>query len=141
MQKILVIGQAPAAKKQKFPYDTTMLYYWLAECGIDMVDAQEMFIFDAIYDKFPGWNEVGGHNKPTKEQMDQYWPILESKIQGVDKVWLLGNVAEEYFNSKPKTWSCNLLVLKTIHPSKRNIDIYNRTRDELINKIKNFLYE
>lgn len=139
MKKILVIGQAPPAKKQKFPYDTTMLYYWLAECGIDMVDAQEIFEWEAIYDKFPGWNEVGGHNQPTKEQMDEHWPILEAKIQGVDRVWLLGNVAENYFNSKPRTWSCNLEVLKTIHPSMRNFSIYMRTKKELINKIKEFL--
>lgn len=139
MKKILVIGQAPPAKVQKFPYDTTMLYYWLAECGIDMIDAQEMFEWEAIYDKFPGWNEVGGHNQPTKEQMAEHWPVLEEKIQGVDKVWLLGNVAETYFNSKPKTWSCNLEVIKTMHPSMRNFGYYMRTKKELIDKIKNFL--
>lgn len=139
MNKILIIGQAPAAVVQKVPYDTTMLYDWLEEVDITKNQAQEMFIFDAVYNKFPG-RGVNGHNKPTEAQMNEYWPVLELKIQAADKVWLVGNVAQEWFHSKDKTWSCNLKVLETMHPSKFNLTRYREQKEDFIKKLKQFIY-
>jgi len=51
--KTLIIGQAPANQKQTYPYDTTQLYDWLNEIGISKEEAQNLFTFDAVYDKFP----------------------------------------------------------------------------------------
>ena len=136
--KILVIGQAPPDVKQAVPYDTTMFYDWLGEIGIDKDTAQKMFIFDSVGTFFPGRSK-GGHNKPSQEDMDSHWPELETKIQGVDKVWILGNVAYDYFSSKEKTWSCNLEVIKTIHPSRRNFSIYKDNKDAILDHIKEFL--
>lgn len=118
--KILVIGQAPPYVNQTVPYDTTLLYTMLEWVGITKESAQDIFEFDAIYNKFPGFDSSGGHLKPSKEQMDLYWEELEVKIQGSNKVLVLGNIAKEYLDSKPKTWSCNLEFVYLIHPSKRN---------------------
>jgi uracil-DNA glycosylase len=138
---ILVIGQAPTSTPQEYPYSTTMLYDWLAQCGITIEQAQKMFEFEAVYNKFPGHNEDGkGHKKPTKEQMDQHWTeTLEEKVQIADKVILLGKVAQEYFYSKPKTWSCNLDILELIHPSRLNYNLYLKNKKEIDKKLKEFL--
>jgi uracil-DNA glycosylase len=137
MNKTLIIGQAPPAVKQGVPYDTTMLYDWLNEIGVSKDEAQELFEFDAVYDKFPGFDSVGGHKKPSREQMDEYWDrALEMKVILADKVILLGNVAKEYFYSKPKSYSCNLEVFEMIHPSKRNSYLYNKDKDKVLNVLR-----
>lgn len=135
MNKILVIGQAPPAVKQTIPYDTTMLYDWLKEVNVNKETALEIFTFDAVYDKFPGFNSKGGHNIPSIEQMEDYWEReLKSKVINHDKIWIVGNVAFEFLNSKPELKGKT--VIKTIHPSKRNIDIYNKNKESILNKIK-----
>lgn len=118
--KILIIGQAPPAVKQSVPYDTTMLYDMFSWVGISKDLAQKMFEFEAVYNEFPGHGS-SGHLKPIKEQMDKHWnETLEEKVQMANTVILLGNVARDYFYSKPKTYSCNLGVFELIHPSYRN---------------------
>jgi hypothetical protein len=137
--KILLIGQAPPAAKQRVPYDTTLLYEILSWVGISKEKAQEMFEFEAVSDKFPGFLEKG-HKTPSQEDMDKHWSsTLESKVQAADKVWLLGNVARDYFYSKPKTWSCNLEILETLHPSKLNYSRIHAQKEQLITKIESFL--
>lgn len=140
MRRILVIGQAPPAVKQKVPYDTTMLYDWLAEVGIDKNEAQNLFEWEAMYDKFPGRDDQGNHLVPTEAQMNEHWDnILETKVQDAEKVWLLGKVASDFFFSKPKTWSCNLDILETIHPSPRNKGLYKRNKVDILTRIHLFL--
>lgn len=135
MEKILIIGQAPLAVKQVFPYDTTMLYVMLSWVGITNVQAQSMFEFEAVCNVFPG-HGANGHNKPTREQMDKHWnDTLETKVQAANKVILLGNVAKEYFYSKQKTWSCNLQVVELIHPSRRNYDRIMKDKNKIIKKL------
>ena len=78
----LIIGQALPAVKQEYPYDTTMLYDWLNEVGISKEEAQNIFEFDAVYDKFPVFDSKGGHLKPTKDQMEEYYErSLRDKIE------------------------------------------------------------
>lgn len=138
--KILIIGQAPAAVAQSRPYDTTMLYQWLLELGIPSWQAEQIFDFEAIYNKFPGFDANGGHLKPTIEQMNEHWDeVLETKVQLADKIWVLGNVARDYINSKDKTWGCDTEWLYTIHPSKRNWSLYQQKKESIIAAIKDFL--
>lgn len=143
MEKILIIGQAPPAVKQELPYDTTMLYEWLRECGISKEKAQEMFDFEAVYNKFPGWNtgesHTGGHRTPTKEQMDEYWPILEAKILKAEKVIILGNVAASYIKTKNFFVRPSSRVIYLIHPSKRNFDRYQKNKDLVLKPLKTIL--
>ncbi len=142
--KILIIGQAPPSPTQiqDAPYSSTMLYDWLKECGISKEESQKMFIFDAVYNKFPGYKPKGGHKPPTLAQMDEYWNReLETKVQGVEKVWLLGNVAANYFHSKPKSWSCSLQILETMHPSKYNLKRYQENKESIIKEIKQFIWK
>lgn len=140
MPKILLIGQAKPAIEQEYPYDTTMLYEWLEECGVSKEQAQDLFEFEAVYNKFPGYNEKGGHAKPTREQMDQHWnETLEDKVILTNKVILLGKVAQEYFYSKPKTWSCNLDILELIHPSRLNHNLFQKNKHTIIPKLKEFI--
>jgi uracil-DNA glycosylase len=135
--KTLIIGQAPANQKQTYPYDTTQLYDWLSEIGISKEEAQNLFTFDAVYDKFPGFDENGGHLKPSRFQMDEYWErSLEFKVQLADKIILLGNVARDYFYSKDKTYSCNTEIFELIHPSKRNIGLYKQNKESILNILR-----
>lgn len=136
----MVIGQAPPLQKQEVPYDTTMLYEWFEDCGISKEEAQKRFEFDAVYNQFPG-KDGSGHKKPTTEQMDSYWSTLETKIQGVDKVIVLGNVAKDYIESKPRTWSCNLEMLFLMHPSRMNYNRYKSNPDKILKPLKQFLNE
>ena len=139
MNKILIIGQAPPAVKQSVPYDTTLLYEMLEWVDITKEDAQNIFEFDAVYGEFPGW-ENGGHRIPTKLEMDYYWDnVLEEKIQCADKVLILGNVARDYINSKPRTWSCNLDFVYLIHPSKRNYSRIMESKTHIIKQLKKLL--
>lgn len=143
MPKILIIGQALPAVKQSLPYDTTMLYDWLKEIGITKEKAQQLFEFEAVFGwDFPGHNKQGGHKPPTKKQMQSYWDeVLQTKVELADKVWILGSVASNFIESQPKTWSCNLKVIETIHPSRRNISAYRANKAEILNKIKSLVYD
>lgn len=137
--KILIIGQAPPAIKQKLPYDTTLLYEMLSWVGITKEKAQEMFEFEAVSDKFPGFLEKG-HKLPSQEDMENHWSrTLESKVQATDKIWLLGNVARDFFHSKTKTWSCNLEILETLHPSKLNYSRIYAQKEKITKLLKDFI--
>jgi len=138
--KILIIGQAPPSVNQRVPYDTTMLYEMLEWVDITKEDAQNIFEFDAVYNKFPGW-EDGKHRIPTKLEMEWYWEQeLEEKVQLADKIILLGNVARDFINSKPKTWSCNTEFLELIHPSRLNYNRIIQDKENIIQKLKEFIY-
>lgn len=135
MNKILIIGQAPAAQLQIVPYDTTMLYEMLSWVGISKEQAQEMFEFEAVCDLFPGYGE-NGHNKPTLEQMENHWNnSLRDKLWMAQKVIVLGNVAKEYIQSK----TTKKTMLFIIHPSRRNYSKIMAKKEELINQLKDFI--
>lgn len=136
INKTLIIGQAPAFVEQKLPYDTTMLYEWFNEIGISKERSQELFLFDAVYDQFPGFNKNGGHKKPTWEQFIEYWTFsLKQKTIECKSIIVLGNVAKEYLSlmkiDKP--------MIFLIHPSKRNYSLYNKNKEEILSKLKSVL--
>lgn len=124
MSKILIIGQAPPLKKQAIPYDTTLLYIILENVGVSKEQAQDMFEFEALTDKFPGLTKTNGHKAPSKVDMDDYWQrVLLAKVGKAEKIILLGKPAQKYFMAKRKTVNPKILVLALDHPSRRN---YNR---------------
>lgn len=140
MNKILIIGQAPAVVEQTYPYDTTLLYTWLQEVGISIEQAQHMFEFEAIYNEFPGHNKNGGHLKPSKQQMIDHWVTsLENKVIASDKVWVLGNVAKDFIDKREKTWSSKTQWLYTMHPSRRNYYKFSLDRESVLTDISDFL--
>lgn len=135
-KRILIIGQAPPAVKQGVPYDTTMLYDWLNELDISKEQAQELFDFDAVYDKFPGFDSKGGHLKPSNEQMEDYYArSLEDKINASKAVIVLGACARNFLNKKVIDKPCTY----TIHPSKRNYYLYNKNKNSILAEIKKVL--
>lgn len=139
MKKILILGQAPPAREQKLPYDTTMLYIWLKEIGISKDDAQQLFDFDAVYDKFPGYLN-GNHAVPTDIQMNDYWNrSLEKRFFEYDKVLILGNVAWDFINSKLKYTVDKPLIFKTMHPSRMNYKRYIQRKKEVLATLKNLI--
>ena len=132
----LIIGQALPAVKQEYPYDTTMLYDWLNEVGISKEEAQNIFEFDAVYDKFPGFDSKRGHLKPTKDQMEEYYERgLKNKIENCKSILVLGNCAKEFLLTK----EIDKPIEFTIHPSKRNSHLYNKNKENVISKIKNII--
>lgn len=135
--KILIIGQAPPAVKQTLPYDTTMLYDWFNEIGVSKEIALQLFDFDAVYDKFPGFNSNGGHLTPSKEQMEDYWAReLEDKVNNAKSILCLGACARDFL----KTKEINKTIEYLIHPSKRNLHYYNTNKDFILNKLKKVVY-
>lgn len=140
MAKILIIGQAPGKREQKVPYDTTLLYTMLDWIGISKEQAQNIFEFEALSQEFPGLVKPGHHAKPSKEAMAKHWKeILETKVQGANKVWLLGDFVSKYFHKLPKTWSCNLEILETYHPSRRNYSKIMAIKEKLIPLLTHFI--
>lgn len=136
MDKILIIGQAPPAQQQLLPYDTTMLYTWFEQLGINKKDALDMFLFDAVYDKFPGYDANGGHLKPNKKQMEDYWNReLKSKTDNCKAVLVLGSCARDFI----KTKDIDKPIAFIIHPSKRNYSIYIKNKDSILNSISNLI--
>lgn len=134
--KILIIGQAPPANPQEYPYSTTMLYDWLKEVGVTKEQAQDLFEFEAVGDKFPGFDS-SGHKKPSAQMMDEHWQnTLGAKVKQAEKIWVLGGVASNYLQDKIPL---DKKVLQTIHPSTRNQAIFGQMRDKILNQIKNFL--
>lgn len=132
-KRILIIGQAPPAVKQGVPYDTTMLYDWLNELGISKGQAQELFDFDAVYDKFPGFDSKGGHLKPSNEQMEEYYDrSLKMKLEACKSVLVLGAVAKKFIETK----TIDKPIYFTIHPSKRNYSLYIKNKDGILAEIK-----
>lgn len=136
--KILIIGQAPPAVKQAVPYDTTMLYDMLSWVGINKERAQELFDFEAISNKFPGFDDKGGHKKPSKEDCQKHWEeTLLHKVLESNRIIVLGNVARDYFNEKTKNFNQNKTIVFTmLHPSKRNYSKIMAQKEFITNQLK-----
>ena len=140
MSKILVIGQAPPAVKQEVPYCTTMMYDWLGILGISKEDAQDMFEWEAVYDKFPGHGK-DGHLIPKYEQAKEHWDkTLKAKFLAADKVWILGNVALDYLIdfTNNEEWHGRKIV-STIHPSFRNRALFKKIATKTLDKIESLI--
>jgi hypothetical protein len=140
MKKIIIIGQAPPSPRQHqdVPYSSTMLYEWLEECGISKQEAQEIFEFDAVYDKFPGAKYGGGHEVPTYEQMEDYWNrSLQKKLSQFNKVIIFGAVPKTFLLSKNALLGKNVIYI--MHPSRMNSTRYNRNKDSVLIPLKEFI--
>lgn len=136
MDKILIIGQAPPAQKQLLPYDTTMLYNWFEQLGINKNDALDMFLFDAVYDEFPGYNSSGGHLKPNEQQMEEYWKReLKQKVDKCKSILVLGACARDFI----KTKAISKPIAFVIHPSKRNYSLYLKNKNSILKSISNLI--
>lgn len=136
--KILIIGQALPIKPQDIPYDSTQLYKWLDAVGVSQQQAAELFEFDAMSAEFPGKTKAGGHKAPsTKAMKAHYMAVLHDKIMACSKIILLGNCPKGFFNKfgglqgKP--------VLHLIHPSKRNVHLFNQSKETILSDLKNFI--
>ena len=138
--KILIIGQAPPAVKQEFPYDTTLLYEMLGWVGISKEQAQDMFEFEAMTDKFPG-HGPNGHLKPTLKEMQHHLDTtLNRKIINSDKMIVLGNVAKEaLLTLTPYGMRKTDPVLFLIHPSKRNYSKIMAQKEQITEQLTNLL--
>ena len=133
--KILIIGQAPPAVEQSVPYDTTMLYQIFQDANIDITkeNALERCTFAAVYDKFPGRDENGGHKAPTKKQMQDAWfRYLKAEVESHDKVLVFGKVAEDFIKSI--LWRLNKFHFFP-HPSYRNHSLWKKDYPKLLEKM------
>lgn len=136
--KILIIGQAPPAIKQKIPYDTTLLYEMLSWVDISKEQAQDMFEFDALTDKFPGYDSNGHMVPQLPVIMEYYRKVLKPKIQQCDKILVLGRVAEEFIKVR-ETLYPDKKFLYLIHPSRRNLPLVMGRKQQITKQLKNFI--
>lgn len=136
-EKILIIGQAPPVQKQTLPYDTTMLYNWFHLIGVSKEQAVELFEFDAVYDKFPGFDANKGHLKPTTAQMEEYWErALKKKVDKAPSILVLGSHARDFLKTKNIQGK---YIVYTIHPSTRNYGLYANDSVNILNSLKSLL--
>ena len=140
--KILIIGQAPPAVKQKLPYDTTLLYEIFSWVGIDKKKSKILFEFESMTDVFPGFGK-NGHLKPSKDVMKKHYDqTLKNKIIKARKILVLGNVAKDalrengIFSLKKEKD-----VLFLIHPSKRNYSKIMIKKKAIIKLLNNFIFK
>lgn len=141
MNKILIIGQAPPAVKQTVPYDTTLLYEIFSWVGIGKGEAQEMFEFEAVSNKFPG-HGVNGHLKPSTEEINYHFKnVLRQKILDAEKIIVLGNIAKTALLERGiisfKNYD-NLIYLP--HPSRRNYSLIMNQKKDIIKRLEKILY-
>lgn len=142
MKKILIIGQAPPSPTtyQEVPYSTTLLYDMLGWVGITKERAQDMFEFEAMTDKFPGYG-ASGHKPPSKaEALYHYSHVLIHKIANADKIILLGSVAKNFFE-EADLFHTNRRWLCLIHPSRRNYDRIMKDKAGITKELDHFLQE
>lgn len=140
MNKILIIGQAPPAVKQEYPYDTTLLYSMFEWIGVNKLEAQNLFEFEALVDKFPGRSLTGGHLSPKKSEMIEYYQKkLKTKILIANKIILLGNPARDFLQPTINSYSINGRYLFLPHPSKRNYNLIMINKKKIINLLKEFV--
>lgn len=135
-RKIVLIGQAPPVQAQEIPYDTTMLYTWLAEIGITIDMAQDLFVFTAISGTLRGVKN-GAHMLPLKKDMElQYGMVIKPLLAKHTKVILLGGVAQKFMATKvhPANKFLNLL-----HPSKRNYHKFTLDKENILATLKEFI--
>lgn len=137
--KILIIGQAPPAVPQEFPYDTTMLYEMFSWVGVTKERAQEIFEFEAVYDKFPG-HGAAGHLQPSKDNMIAHWKdTLAAKCISADRILVLGNVAKEFLYTRIDIDWTDKMFVSMIHPSRRNQGNILMQRDSITAKLNGLL--
>lgn len=137
--KILIIGQAPPRVPQKYPYDTTQLYDWFKAVGINRDQALEMFEFCAMSDKFPGISATGGDKPPDTATMKAHYnAVLKDKLAQCDKIILLGNCPKQFFAAYGGLTGKQ--VLELIHPSKRNLHLFNLNKEVILERLKSFIH-
>lgn len=141
-ERILIVGQAPAANKQTVPYDTTMLYDILRWAGISKEKAQNLFEFEALTDKFPGFNNQGGHKKPSSTDMELYWEsTLKAKVLSHHKIIVLGRVAEDFLNQHAPKQMMRAETIFLLHPSRRNQGKILAHKKEITTLLKQLIWE
>jgi len=139
MEKILIIGQAPPAVKQGVPYETTLLYEMLSWVGVSKEQAQEIFEFEAMTNKFPGFG-TRGHALPHISDMRRYYETtLEAKMIPERKVLVLGNVAKDALEEVGayNNTTCKFTFL--VHPSRRNYVRIMANRESIAKELKRML--
>lgn len=140
MKKILIIGQAPPAVKQIIPYDTTLLYVMLEWINISKNEAQNLFEFDALVDRFPGFDPNGGHLKPKIEDVAKYYESsLKHKIDAAEKIILLGAAARDFIKPDLLNYGIKDKYLYLPHPSKRNYNLIMDKRVCITDLLREFI--
>ena len=136
--KILIIGQAPAAKTQNIPYDTTLLYQILSWVDISKEEAQTMFEFEAMTDVFPGKGK-NGHKAPAASEMFRYYQaVLKDKMAINKKIVVLGNVAHIALIRFNAITPQNEFIF-LLHPSRRNYKKIMDSKESITRDLYDFI--
>lgn len=158
MKKVLFVGQAmPAVKRH--PHHWPSLNVWLYSIGLTDKDIQENFMYTALVNYFPGYQEKGGHKVPTKEETAIERERLKQTITNFDPEILvtIGKLSLSYcLNQKidkldenyiGKTFDINpygflnknILVIPLPHPSGASTWIYKEGNKVLLQQALHIL--
>lgn len=153
MKRVLFVGQAmPAVKRH--PHHWPSLNLWLYSIGLTDTDIQENFLYTALVNYFPGYQDKGGHKVPTKEEAEKERERLKKTIIDFDPEILVtvGKLSLSYCLNKKtdkldenyisKTFVINpygmleknILVIPLPHPSGASTWIYKKGNRLLLQK-------
>ena len=68
MKRVVFVGQAMPTRKED-NNDWPSLNKWLFNIGLTIEEIRKNFLYTALVDYFPGYNEKGGHKVPTKVEI------------------------------------------------------------------------
>ena len=160
MKKVMFVGQAmPAVKRH--PHHWPSLNVWLYNIGLTDNDIQENFMYTALVNYFPGYQEKGGHKVPTKEETAKETERLKKTIIDFDPEVLvtIGKLSLSYclnqkidkldrnyigttFNINPYGFlDKTILVIPLPHPSGASTWIYKEGNKALLQKALSILKE
>lgn len=153
MKKVLFVGQAmPAVKRH--PHHWPSLNLWLYSIGLTDDDIQKNFLYTALVNYFPGYQEKGGHKVPTKvetakererlkQTISEFNPevlvtigklslsyCLNQKVDKLDKNYIGKNFTVNPYGMLDK----NILVIPLPHPSGASTWRYKEGNQALIQK-------
>lgn len=124
-----------------------LLYDMLGWVNITKEQAQEMFDFEALVDKFPGFDDNGGHKKPSPADVQQYWnDVLSAKFLASEKIIIFGIPARDFVYPAATAYGIyrnkkvNQAVLYLPHPSKRNTALIMNRKQLYITLLNDFLH-
>lgn len=157
MKTLLFLGQAPARPSSKHDIPGTYLHAWLHSIGLSNEEILDHCHFYALTDVFPGASK-SGHLPPTKAQISQHLPVLQSAIRKIspDIIVPVGKMAiaeitqeknatlDKYIGTKftinPfKALPHEITCIPLSHPSGRSV--WTQTHKDLVMHALNLLQE
>ncbi len=159
MKRVIFIGQAMPKRNMAESHDWPSLNLWLYSIGLNDKQIKNNFLYAALVDYFPGYQEKGGHKVPTKDEIAKDRKRLGKTLHGFNPEILvtIGKLSLNYcLNEKINSLDSNyigksflvdpynmlgkkILIIPLPHPSGASTWKYKKGNMELLEKALNLL--